>query len=159
VHRWRTTVAALAILAGGYVAGEPDAPDPGAQPIQLTGSRDPGRYGFVIDGKPARGLYPGGVKDIAITLRNTYPFALKVVSLRGRIVSSSSRRCRVGSTTMVVRPHVGTLPMIVPAHSRRTAGAIPVFMPTDASPDCQGATFTVHIVGSATKAPATKARR
>jgi hypothetical protein len=151
VYRWRTTVAALAILAGGHVAGGPDASDPGTQMIQLTGNGESGRYGFLIEGKPARGLYPGGVKDIAITLRNTYPFALKVVSLRGRIVSSSSRRCRVGSATLVVRPHVGALPLVVPAHSRRTAGTIPVFMPANASPACQGTTFTVHIVGSATK--------
>jgi hypothetical protein len=157
VKRWRSIIGGLAI-GGMAIAGPSNVPW-GSDTDELTltaisGSahgHDHQPFSFTIEGKSVHGLYPGAVRNIELTLSNPYNVRIKVLTLRGEIVGSSKRACRPGVSTLAVRPYTGTLPLTIPAHTRKKAGSVPIFMPRNASASCEKTTFTVRLLGTATK--------
>ena len=156
MKRWHSLVAAAAVV-GVAVAGASSGPEgPDGDTIMVTTARGTatgyGPFGFTVAGSPVRGLYPGVVKDMRVTLTNPYGFDIAVQSMRGAVVASSNPRCKPGASTLVTRPFTGKLPLIIKAGSRRQVGAVPVAMPKGASAKCQKTTFTIQLTGTAKKA-------
>lgn len=153
--RWGAAGAAIATAAGLAIAGgstAQQAPPAGEMTLTSAHRATPAHVAFTVIGEPVKGIYPGVTKDIRLTLSNPYGFDLRIQALRGEVVSSSKRACRPGRATLLARKYTGPLPVTVPAQSRRSVGSIPVFMPADASINCRKTTFTILLVGTATKA-------
>jgi hypothetical protein len=157
VYRWRIKTAALVALVGAAVSGLsliPQEGDDGGLILTAARLQEPGyqQAGFTIEAKSVKGLYPGATKRMAVSLKNPYAFDLKVTSLHGAVISTSRRQCRLGSGTLVAKPFDGRLPLVIPARRTVNAGTVPLHMPRTAPETCQSTTFTVQLVGVATKA-------
>jgi hypothetical protein len=154
LRRWRTA-AFLATLACAAITGSSGIPvsaDPTTMVLTGRGHTGYGPHAFVMNGSSVTGLYPGTVRNVGLRLVNPYGFDLRVETVRGLVVASSRRGCRPIAANLVARSYVGTLPVIVPAHGEKKAGSIPIHMPTKASAACEKTTFTIRLIGSATKA-------
>ena len=110
-----------------------------------------GQVEFAIRGKTVRGMYPGLVKDVKITLKNPYHYDLVIRRIEGRVTATSRRQCRPGLATLVTRSYRGNLPLRLPPMSATAAGSIPLFMPSEAPQSCQDTTFTIVLTGSGTR--------
>jgi hypothetical protein len=91
-----------------------------------------------------RGLFPGRVKTMKVTIRNPYPFQIHVTSVRARVVSSSTA---CPAKAIRVTPWKGRL--------RVRAGRIrhltlTVRMKPTAPQGCAGLRFTLKYQGKAT---------
>lgn len=150
------TAAMLTALLLAAASGTPSAS--AGETMTITGTRDKAHgynqqtFGIAMGGKAPKGLYPGVVREMKLTLRNPYDFALSVKSLEGKVVSTSKRKCKPSASNLVARDYSGKLPLVVPPRGKVDAKTIPLFMPPNASAACQGAVFTIELTGTATKA-------
>ena len=158
MRRMRTATAALAGLAGMLAAFGPARPQRADEPTLFLVSRDD-RHGyrpdveFTVEGTSVRGLYPGAVKNIKLSIVNPYGFALQIRSLTGKVRATSRRECAVSSDNLQVRNYTGRLPYTVPARSRaQLNGSLPITMPRQATARCAGTRFTIVLSGTGTKA-------
>jgi hypothetical protein len=87
-----------------------------------------------------------------MTVTNPYVFPIKITSLQGEVTSSSRSRCRPTRDNVRIGAYNGALPFSVPRLSKSQIDAIPVSMPPGASPECARTTFTIRLVGTATRA-------
>jgi hypothetical protein len=158
VLSWRTSLAAsVSLVCLAYAAASATTGDADPEIVTITASvnsrgHDATPFTIAVAGKALGKMYPGLTRDMALTLKNPYGFALKVTSLRGEVTASSKRKCRPTPANLVAKPYVGSLPLVVPARGEKRAGVIPLSMPWGASQDCQQAKFTIRLVGTATKA-------
>jgi hypothetical protein len=160
MHRWKITVGTVGMLAAFTLAASAGVQDASAsETMVITGARhdlrsydDRQPFGIAMGGKAPKGLYPGVVREMKLTLRNPYDFALNVKSLRGEIVASSRRKCKPVAANLVARGYAGKLPIVIPPRGKVDAKSIPLYMPPGASQACAGATFTIRLSGTATKA-------
>ena len=106
---------------------------------------------FTVRGQSVRGLYPGVVRNMTLTLSNPYNFDLQVTTLRGKVSSSSRRKCRPSRSTVSAKTYSGELPLVLRARSKRTVGSIPITMAHASPTTCSSTTFTVLLLGYATK--------
>ncbi|MBG0561728.1 hypothetical protein [Actinoplanes aureus] len=147
-----TAAAAAAVLAGVLVAVAPDPPSVRDGDALLLVGRDgdqpDGPLHFVLEGKPVRGLYPGAVKQMKITVRNPLGFRISLQRLTATVSSSSRRGCPATAGNLRVREYSGRLPATVAATGRTELdGSIPIVMPVNASEKCAGADFTITVSG------------
>jgi hypothetical protein len=160
VQRWKIAVGAVGMLAAFTLAASAGARDASAsESMVITEAHGNPRgydnqqpFGIAMGGKAPKGLYPGVVREMQLTLRNPYDFALNVKTLRGEVVASSKRKCKPVAANLVTRSYAGKLPIVVPPRSRVHAKSIPLYMPLGASQACSGAVFTIRLTGTATKA-------
>jgi len=142
------SAAALATAALVVASGAPEEPDGTIVLVSGNGGRHDAPLYFELKGTPVRGLFPGSVKQMRITVRNPLGFRLIVQSLSAEVSSTDRRGCRAASENLQVRPYVGNLPVTVAASgSTDLGGAIPVAMPLGAAQRCAGARFTISISG------------
>ena len=149
---WWSVVAAAAVLAGVLVAVAPDPPSVrDGDVLQLVGrdgEHSDGPLYFTLEGRPVRGLHPGAVKQMIITVRNPLGFRLSLQRLTAKVTSSSRRGCPATSDNLQVQPYRGQLPATVAATGRTVLdGTIPVVMPIGASEKCAGTDFTIRLSG------------
>jgi hypothetical protein len=156
VARLRTVIGAtLTAALAASIAGGPA--EPATDTIELV-SRDRVHdrrsepFAITVRGRPMKHLYPGITRELQLTLRNPYDFTLSVKSLLAEVVSSSKRGCKPVPANLVARSYTGKLPLLIPPRSRTDAKTIPVTMPSGADQACSGATFTIQLRGTATKA-------
>jgi hypothetical protein len=149
---WWTAAGAAAVVAGVLlaVAPSPPATQDEDEAMVLVGGRGGDHHGapmyFVLEGKPVRGLYPGAVRQMKITVFNPLGAKLRVQQVSGKVTSSSRRGCPASTASLVVRPFTGVLPVVVPARGRTTlTGALPIAMPGGASEKCAGVRFTISV--------------
>src|SRR4051794_21415659 len=96
---WWTAAGAAAVVAGVLLAIAPSPPATQAEDeaMVLVGGRGGDHHGapmhFVLEGKPVRGLYPGAVRQMKITVFNPLGAKLRVQQVSGRVTSSSRRGC------------------------------------------------------------------
>ena len=153
VKSWWTAATAMAVLAGVLLIAGPGFLDDPAEDTELElvgrGAGRPGdRLHFRLEGKPVRGLYPGAVKQMRISVRNPLGFRLSVQQLTAKVTASSQRGCPATSANLRVEEYTGKLPAMVAASGRtELGGAVPIVMPAGASQKCAGARFTVSISG------------
>lgn len=159
MFRWRTTLAATAsvgCLAYAAASGSPQAA--AIDTVTISASRgEQSSYGntpfdIAVAGKGPKGLYPGLTKDMNLMLKNPYGFDLSVRSLKGEVVATSKRKCKPTAANLKTLVYKGKFPMVVPARKSVQAGVIPLSMPMGADQACAGATFTIRLSGTATKA-------
>ncbi|WP_229071498.1 hypothetical protein [Actinoplanes sp. DH11] len=152
VKKWwaaTASAAALGVALVAAVSGPPEGPqDETLVLVGRGGDRSGGRMHFELTGTPVRGLYPGAVKRMRITVDNPLGFRLSVRSLSARVTSSSRRGCPATPANLEVRDFTGALPAMVAARGRTDlAGSIPVAMPLGATEKCAGARFTIAVSG------------
>jgi hypothetical protein len=156
VPRWRWMVAAVTSLAASLTLGSAAPSDmPSGDGLTLVtwrSDRDRHPSPIRIRVSPTGKLYPGARRALGLSLANPNPFAIKVRTIRGRVVSTSKRGCTPGATNLMVLPYRGRLPLAVAAGSRRDAGQLEIFMPNSVVDACQGARFVIHIDADATRA-------
>jgi hypothetical protein len=146
------TATVFVAVSAFFSAGTPPAGRPELN-ITLTGSHEStGTHRFDIRASSVRGLYPGAKRQIDLAFANSNPFPLRVASIKGELTSSSKRGCRPVPTNLIVTPYGGRLPLTIPSQGRVNAGHLDVRMPNTVVEACQRATFTVRIIGYATKA-------
>jgi hypothetical protein len=158
--RWKIAVGTVGTLAAFTLAASAGVQDVSAsESMVITGAHGDMRgyddrqpFGIAMGGKAPKGLYPGVVREMKLTLRNPYDFALSVKSLRGEVVASSKRKCKPVAANLVVRAYTGKLPVVIPPRGKVDAKSIPLHMPPAASQACAGAVFTIRLSGTATKA-------
>jgi hypothetical protein len=75
--------------------GPPKPQDTGAPTLSLV-SRDGHRPDaeFTVEGTSVRGLYPGAVREIKLSITNPYRFDLQIRSLSGRVRATSRGAAR-----------------------------------------------------------------
>lgn len=105
-----------------------------------------------ITAKPIRRLYPGTSRRTSLTVTNPYHFPVQITNLQGEVVGTSRRACKPTSSNVVVGRYTGRLPLTVPRFGARSIDSLRVSMPLDASPECAHTTFTIRLVGTATRA-------
>jgi hypothetical protein len=149
---WWAAAAAAAALAAALVVVVTGPNEPEDEALVLVG-RDSGNphggpLAFELKGKPVKGLYPGAVKQMRITVENPLGYRLSVQRLSARVTSSSKRSCPATSANLQVRDYTGTLPVTVAAAGRtELGGAIPITMPLGATEKCAGVRFTISVSG------------
>ena len=144
------TAALTASIAGGPARPATDTIELVSRDRVQANPSEP--FAITVKGRPMKHLYPGITRELQLTLRNPYDFALSVKSLRADVVSTSKRRCRPVPANLVARTYTGKLPLLIPPRSRTDAKTIPLTMPSGAAQACSGATFTIQLRGTATKA-------
>jgi len=110
----------------------------------------PDQVDFAIEAPPVHGLYPGAVKPMNLRVVNTGRYDLKIIDLSGTVVRTSKPGCAPTPLNLTVRQH-RTVAFTVPAHERRDAGSLSLYMPNTVVNACQGATFTVQLRGTGTE--------
>jgi hypothetical protein len=94
----------------------------------------------------ARGLYPGRTAHVRLEVRNGFPFAVEVSSIRAR-ARNAAPHCP--GYTVVIRPH-RPLRTALPAHRRRRLH-MRIRMRRSARDACQGARFPLRFRVRATR--------
>ncbi|MFF5079854.1 hypothetical protein ACFY36_22610 [Actinoplanes sp. NPDC000266] len=151
---WRTSVAAAALIGGTVVAftpGSPESPDPSENEAMVLVGREQGggAMTFELQGRGVRGLYPGAVKQMRVTVVNPSQYRLRLHGISGKVVSSSRRGCPATSASLLVKAYNGRLPQAVEPRSRTTLdGTVPVTMPSGATTRCAGTRFTIALTGT-----------
>ncbi|MEV4350382.1 hypothetical protein AB0J83_38490 [Actinoplanes sp. NPDC049596] len=131
--------------------GSPGSPDPAENEAMVLVGREQrgGAMTFELQGRGVRGLYPGAVKQMRVTVVNPSAYRLRLHRIDGRVVSSSRRGCPATSASLLVKAYNGRLPQAVEPRSRTTlAGTVPVTMPSGATTKCAGAHFTIALTGA-----------
>jgi hypothetical protein len=160
VHRWRTMLAAAVAatgLAAVAVSSAPSAPTDSSEGMVVAAAtaataKANQPFGITVRGKMVKGLYPGAVKEMRLTLTNPYNFDLSVTELHGVVYASSKKTCKPGPATVMTQPYRGALPLVLPKHGKKAFGYLPVAMADNASMSCQKTYFKIRLVGTATKA-------
>ena len=141
---WQTITTVAALLASAvFVARDNPAADAGAF-LSASGGDD-----FEIIGRPVDGLNPGTTRRIEVSVRNPQRHAIRVLSIRARVVATSIRGCRPISSNLVVRPYQGRLPVVVDGQDRLTLGYFELFMPPSVTDACRNVVFTIKFSGVA----------
>ena len=153
---WWTAAGAAAVLAGVLVVLAPGPPDTAAEDeaMVLAGGQGSSHRGgpinFSLEGKPVRGLYPGAVRQMRITVFNPFGARLQLRQVSGMATSSSRRDCPANSTSLQIQTYTGRLPVTIPAHGRTTLeGTLPISMPSGTSEKCAGSRFAIAITATA----------
>ncbi|WP_203824292.1 hypothetical protein [Actinoplanes palleronii] len=151
---WIAATSAAALAAALIVAvGSPDNPD---ETIVLVGDSHHrgGPLYFELKGKPVRGLFPGAVKQMKISVVNPLGYRITVHRLTAKVSDTDRRGCSATAANLQVRSYSGRLPVTVAASGRtELGGAIPVSMPIGATRKCAGARFTIAISGVGQRVP------
>ena len=148
---WVTTLTAAVLIGGAVMAltpGTPSSPEPSDNEtmVMVGRERGDGTMHFALAGKAVRGLYPGAVKEMRMTVVNPTRHRMRLQKLSGRVVSSSRRGCAASS--LQVKAYGGKLPMAIEPYGRVTLpGTLPVTMPMGTSTKCAGARFTIALSG------------
>jgi hypothetical protein len=118
------------------------------------GGGEPADAGLGLNTTAVSGLYPGASRPLQLTLTNPYAFAITVHHLGAILVATSVPDCAVSPVNLVVGDFSGQppLPLVLAAREQRSVGTVPLFMPNTVAESCQHATFTIRLLGSATKA-------
>lgn len=132
----------MIVIAALLVVGFAAAAAHGMYQQRATAPAAPKR--FTMHGS-VTGLYPGGVRRMVVVARNPYRHAIRVGTLKARVVRSKPG-CPA-SNLFVVASHRRTL-----VRPRRTALiTMRVRMRTAAPDACQRATFVLKLTARATK--------
>jgi len=153
MNRWRALATASTLVASALAAGAGSSAGAPAESLRLLSGNPSGYHQpatFTISGATVQGMYPSAVRPMPLTIVNPYPFDLVIGELRGRVVSTSNRRCRPAN--LVVRPYAGGLPLTAPARRRTAAGVLRLHMPPGADQACAGASFHILLTGTAKRA-------
>ena len=144
---WWTTLAAAALIGGIVVVATPGSPDDEAM-VMVGRERGDVALHFSLAGKTIRGLYPGAVKQMRVTVVNPSRTRMSLRQLGGKVVASSHRGCPATGASLQVKEYSGKLPVTVEAYDRTTlTGTLPITMPIGASTKCAGAEFTIALSG------------
>jgi hypothetical protein len=150
VKAWLGTLAA-AVAFTGLVVAAGLMPRSGST-VLVGRSESHGQVQFEVEGEPVGGLFPGGHKQIKLSVVNPFGYRLRLVSLTGRVVSTSRTGCPATSASIVVESYRGRLPVTLNARSRtKLAGSIPITMPKDATPRCSSTRFVLSFTGAGEK--------
>lgn len=147
---WMATVSAAVLIAAGFIVAtdSSEAEDDGNLVLVGQGGHHDDPLYFQLKGKPVKGLYPGAVKQMRITVVNPLGFPLRVQSLTAKVADSNRRDCHADPQNLQVRRYNGRLPIMVAASGRtELAGSFPVTMPSGATRKCAGARFIISISG------------
>ena len=108
---------------------------------------------FVLTGEPVKGLYPGAVRSIKVTVANPFGFPIVLRGLGGTLVETSRRGCPATPATLRVRGYSGRLPIeIKPYARRRLPGHLTAVMPVDATPKCANTRLVIALSGTGSRA-------
>jgi hypothetical protein len=139
-------IAAVATGAGVTLGQRPQPASLGHTELQASVSAT-----FRIGGVPVSGLYPGATRTMTVRMRNPYPFAVQVVSLRASVARATTLPACAGTPgNLVVSPGAGRR-VTVPAHGGGSV-AILVRMPRSVADACQGAGFRIALAARAVRA-------
>jgi hypothetical protein len=108
---------------------------------------------FTVTAPPVRGLYPGAVVPMRLTVHNPQSYPIRITGIGARLTATSKRACLPVPANLSVGARTGRpdLPIVVPPHGSRGAGQIALSMPNTVTDACQFATFTIHFDGTAEK--------
>ena len=149
VKIWWLAAASAAVLAAALVAMVADPLDDAMVPVGRGAEQHDGPLRFALEGKPVRGLHPGAVRQMKITVSNPLGSPLRLDRVTGTVVSSGRRGCPATAENIQVQTYNGRLPATVAAHGRTVLdGTIPVTMPAGATAQCAGARFTISLAGT-----------
>lgn len=122
--------------------------------------RKPAPAGFLVSGRPAGSLAPGGSVSIDLRLSNRRPFALRVTALTVAVRAASRPGC-TPRANFATRPYGGR-PVVVPPKAVRTLSGLRigrrlwprvVMRDTAARQDaCAGARLSLRFAGVARRA-------
>jgi hypothetical protein len=147
---WTAAASAAAALATAAFVTATDSsgtPDDGMLVLVGQGTHRDDPLHFQLRGKPVKGLYPGAVKQMRITVVNPLGFRLRVQSLSAQVSGSNRRGCHAESQNLQIRQFSRPLPITVPVGRTDLSGFFPITMPRGAPRTCAGARFTITISG------------
>jgi hypothetical protein len=135
------------------------ARDTGAPVAPVRGGTGGGSGGadvhrFAVNADTVPGLYPGAARAVTVTVTNPYHFDIRLTALSAALDATSAPACQAGPANLTVgalRAGPG-LPLVVPAGRPVRVGDVPLSMPNTVADACQGATFTIRLAATATKA-------
>jgi hypothetical protein len=158
MSRRRKSIVAIAVSGLAFSGIALGVAFPDDETIILVSSRNvayagqAASYSFGISAQQIPRLYPGVMRMTTLSITNPYHFSMQVTQLQAEVVSSSRRACKPTRNNVIVGRYTGRLPLTVPRFGTRAIEAIPVSMPRNASPECARTTFTIRLVGAATRA-------
>ena len=141
-----STAVVLAAAAGvaSHIAVSGASPDRGR--MELIASV---RHAVSVTATPVTGLYPGAAKNLALQIKNTYPYAVKITAVKAKIAAATNRPGCAGTRTNLTLTHRGRAFTINP---RKAAPVImTVVMPRTVADACQGATFKITFTARAVR--------
>ncbi len=141
-----STAVALAAAAGvaAHVAAPGAGPDRGR--MELIASV---KHAVSVTSTPVTGLYPGASKGLTLRIKNTYPYPVKITSVKTKIAAATNHPgCGGVRTNLLVSRRAGA----VKIKPKKTAKVImTVVMPATVLDACQGATFKITFTARAVR--------
>jgi hypothetical protein len=138
--------AAVVLAAAAGVAAHVAVPGPahGQGRMVLIASV---RHAVSVTSTPVTGLYPGATRTLALRIKNTYPYPVKITAVKTRVAAATTRPGCAGTRTNLLISHRGGALSVKP---NKTANVVmTVVMPSTAEDACQGATFKLAFTARA----------
>jgi hypothetical protein len=142
-----STAVVLAAAAGvaSHIAVSGASPDRGR--IELIASV---QHAVSVTATPVTGLYPNASRKLALQIKNTYPYAVKITAVKAKIAAATNRPGCAGTRTNLIVSHRGGPFTIKP--KRSSPVIMTVVMPPTVIDACQGATFRITFTARAVRA-------
>jgi hypothetical protein len=140
-----STAVVLAAAAGIAVSAHGRNPAPRRGRLELIASV---RH-LTVKGVSIKGLYPGAVKSLKVTVTNGEKFTIKVKPLKVTVAAKTGRAgCTGTAGNLVVKAPTATVKL---GRKKTHIDVLRVTMPTTVANACQGASFKITVKMRATR--------
>ena len=140
-----STTVVLAAAVGVAVSAHGHRVAPQSGRLELIASV----HRVTVKGVTVRGLYPGAVKTLHVTVTNGEPFKIRLAALKTTIAANTGREgCTNRPVNLVVRAPKGKVKL---APKKKHGYVLTVRMPKTVADACQGAKFKITVKARATR--------
>ena len=141
-----STAVVLAAAAGvaSHVAGSGASTDRGR--MELIASV---QHAVSVTAPPVAGLYPGATRTVALQIKNTYPYPVRITAVQAKVAAATTRPGCAGINTNLAVTRKGGPITIKPKKSAPVI--MTVVMPKTVADACQGATFKITFTARAVR--------
>ena len=142
-----STAVVLAAAAGVAAHVAAPGPGPGSGRMELIASVT---HAVTVTSRPVTGLYPGATKTLALGIKSTYSFPVRITAVKTKVAAATTRPGCAGTRTNLLISHRGGAFLVKP---KKTAAVVmTVVMPPTVADACQGATFKITFTARAVRA-------
>ena len=107
-------------------------------------------HAVTVTSRPVTGLYPGATRTLALGIKNTYSFPVRITAVKTKVAAATTRPGCAGTRTNLIVSHRGGPFTIKP--KRSSPVIMTVVMPPTVIDACQGATFRITFTARAVRA-------
>jgi hypothetical protein len=130
--------AAVVFAAAAGLAARAAAPGPGPGEGRMVLIASV-KHAVTVTSTPVTGLYPGATRPLALRVKNTYSFPIRITAVKTKVAAATTRPGCAGTRTNLIISRRGAAFSINP--NKTAIVVMTVVMPATVEDACQGATF------------------